>query len=99
MHDVRPDQYPTVIREIIRHENDLTNHRIMSLLIGEGFIANAYVIKNEAASRILTPSATSMFVSLWAFVMLYRSYQTRGYLRFWARKPNRGRCERNTCQS
>lgn len=39
VYDVRPEQYPTVIREMIRHENDLTNHRIMWLLVGQGFIA------------------------------------------------------------
>jgi hypothetical protein len=31
MYGVRRDRYPTVIRELIRHENDVTNH----LLIGE----------------------------------------------------------------
>jgi hypothetical protein len=40
MYDVRQDQYPTVIREMIRHENDVTNHRIMWLLVGQEFIAN-----------------------------------------------------------
>ena len=34
MYDVRPEQYTTVIREMIRHENDVTNHRIMWLLVG-----------------------------------------------------------------
>ena len=43
MHDVRPDQYAMVIREMIRHENDVTSHRVTWLLIGQGFIANAYV--------------------------------------------------------
>ena len=33
MYDVRPEQYATVIRELIRHENDVTNHRIMWLLV------------------------------------------------------------------
>jgi len=48
MYDVRQDQYPTVIREMIRHENDPTNHRINWLLFGQGFIANAYVtVKSE----------------------------------------------------
>lgn len=41
MFDVRPEQYATVIRETPRYENELTNHRIMWLLIGQGFIANA----------------------------------------------------------
>jgi hypothetical protein len=29
MYDVRPEQYATVIREMIRHEDDVTNHRLM----------------------------------------------------------------------
>ena len=29
LYDVRPEQYATVIREMIRHEDDVTNHRIM----------------------------------------------------------------------
>jgi hypothetical protein len=29
MHDVRPEQYASVIREMIRNENDVTNYRIM----------------------------------------------------------------------
>ena len=43
MYNVKPENYTTVLREMIRHENDVTNHRIMCLLIGQGFIANAYV--------------------------------------------------------
>jgi hypothetical protein len=35
MFDVRPEQYSTVIREMISHENDVTNRRIMWLLIGQ----------------------------------------------------------------
>src|SRR5438045_4503552 len=41
-HDVAPGQYATVIREMIRHENEVTNHRIMWLLVVQGLIANAY---------------------------------------------------------
>ena len=33
MYNVPKEQYATVIREMIRHENDLTNHRTMWLLI------------------------------------------------------------------
>jgi hypothetical protein len=33
MHDFRQDRYPTVIREMIRDKNDVTNHRIMWLLV------------------------------------------------------------------
>lgn len=41
--EIRKDQYATALRELLRHENDLINHRIMWLLIGLGFIANAFV--------------------------------------------------------
>jgi hypothetical protein len=44
MYDIKQEQYTTVIREMIRHENDVTNHRIMWLLIGQEFIASAFVI-------------------------------------------------------
>ena len=84
MYDVRPEQYPTVIREMIRHENDVTNHRIMWLLVGQGFIANAYVTvkSNEGGATYFMLSLLGIFVALSAFVMLYRSYQARGYLQF-----------------
>jgi len=32
-HDVRQDRHRTVIREMIPHENNVTNHRIMWLLV------------------------------------------------------------------
>ena len=90
MYDVRPEQYPTVIREMIRHENDVTNHRIMWLLVGQGFIANAYVsVKgNEGGATVL--SLLGIFVALSAFVMLYRSYQARGYLQFLGEQAKQG---------
>jgi len=53
MYEVRQEQYTTVIREMTRHENDVTNHRIMWLLIGQGFIANAYVSADHRFSRKL----------------------------------------------
>jgi hypothetical protein len=43
MNEVRQEQYATVIREMIRHENEVTNHGIIWLLIGQGFLANAFV--------------------------------------------------------
>ena len=43
MYDVKQEQYTTVIREMIRHENDVINHRIMWSLIGQGFIADSLV--------------------------------------------------------
>ena len=43
MYDVPREHYASVIRELIRHENDVTNHRIMWLLVFQGLITNAYV--------------------------------------------------------
>jgi hypothetical protein len=80
MHDVEPHLYPTVIREMIRHENDVTNHRIMWLLIGQGLIANAYVSAGAAGVFIFAP--VGILVTLSTFVILYKSYQARGYLQF-----------------
>jgi len=83
MNDVRQDQYPTVIREMIRHENDVTNHRIMWLLVGQGFVINAYIsAKNDVAPTHAVLSLVGILVSLSAFVMLYQSYEAQGYLQF-----------------
>jgi hypothetical protein len=83
MYDVRQEQYPTVIREMIRHENDVTNHRLMWMLLLEGLITNAYVNAAEGTGDIgsfLPPMG--ILVALSAFVILYKSYQARGYLHF-----------------
>ncbi len=91
MYDVRPEQYPMVIREMIRHENDVTNHRIMWLLIGQGFIANAYVsVKADGTSANLLLGLAGMLIALSAYVMLYQSYQARGYLRFLGQQAKKG---------
>jgi len=91
IYDVRPDQYPMVIREMIRHENDVTNHRIMWLLIGEGFIANAYVAAKVASvSTFSLLSVVGTLIALSAFAMLYRSYQARGYLQFLGGQAKQG---------
>lgn len=81
--DVESHLYKTVIREMIRHENDVTNHRIMWLLIGQGLIANAYVSagsEREGVVSVLAP--VGILVTLSAFIILYKSYQARGYLQF-----------------
>ena len=71
MHDVEPRLYPTVIREMIRHENDVTNHRIMWLLIGQGLIANAYVGAGSMREEMVTVLApVGILVTLSAFVIL-----------------------------
>jgi hypothetical protein len=91
MFDVRPEQYPTVIREMIRHENDVTNHRVMWLLVGQGFVANAYVVvKNEGGPTHSMLTTVGVLVALSAFVMLYRSYLARGYLQFLGKQAKEG---------
>src|SRR5215471_10631244 len=92
MHDVEPHLYATVIREMIRHENDVTNHRIMWLLIGQGLIANAYVSAGGQKANIASTLAiVGILVTLSAFVILYKSYQARGYLQFLGDEAKRGR--------
>lgn len=91
MYDVPRDHYASVIRELIRHENDVTNHRIMWLLIGQGFIANAYVSAvREVTSTDLVLPLVGIPVALSAFVMLYNSYRARGYLLFLGQKARQG---------
>lgn len=90
MHDVRPEQYATVIRELIRHENDVTNHRIMWLLIVQGLLVNAYVGVRQDPQAAAGLEVAGILVSLSAFVMLYKSYHARGYLHFLASLAKRG---------
>jgi hypothetical protein len=83
MFDVPREQYTMVIREMVRHENDLTNHRIMWLLIGQGFFANAYAsAKGGGHSEGFLFPLVGILVTLSAFLMLYKSYQARTYLQF-----------------
>ena len=83
MHEVEPHLYTTVIREMLRHENDVTNHRIMWLLIGQGLIANAYVgAARQNAGVVLILAPVGILVTFSAFIILYKSYQARGYLQF-----------------
>lgn len=91
LYDVRQEKYPTVIREMIRHENDLTNHRIMWLLVGQGLIANAWVsVKSNAASANWLLELAGILLALSAFVILYQSYQAREYLRFLGQQAKQG---------
>ncbi|WP_324081281.1 hypothetical protein [Geomonas sp.] len=89
-HDVQPEQYATVIRELIRHENDLTNHRTMWLLVSQGFLVNAYVIVKGSAGAANTIALAGILVTLSAFIMLYKSYQARGYLSYLGEKAKQG---------
>jgi len=91
MHDVEPRLYTTIIREMIRHENDVTNHRIMWLLIGQGLIANAYVSAGPERTEIISVLApVGILVTLSAFVILYKGYQARGYLDFLGTQAKQG---------
>src|SRR4051794_1210145 len=73
-HDVDPRQYATVIREMIRHENEVTNHRIMWLLVVQGLIANAYVGAGlQSRDRMPVLPILGILVTLSAFVLLYKS--------------------------
>ncbi len=90
VHDVRPEQYATVIRELVRHENDVTNHRIMWLLIVQGLLVNAYVGVRQDAASAAGLELAGILVTLSAFVMLYKGYQARGYLHFLGRLAKRG---------
>jgi hypothetical protein len=94
MYDVEPHLYTTVIREMIRHENDVTNHRIMWLLIGQGLIANAYVSAGAAGMDVVSILApVGILVTLSAFIILYKSYQARGYLQFLGDEAKCGRLQ------
>lgn len=88
--DVRPEQYAMVIRELIRHENDVTNHRIMWLLIIQGLFLNAYIPVRMQPSPANGVALAGVAVTLSAFVMLYKSYQARGYLHFLGARAKRG---------
>ena len=91
MHDVDPRLYTTVIREMARHENDVTNHLIMWLLIVQGLIANAAVTAGRESGATTSALATvGILVTLSAFVILYKSYQARGYLQFLGNEAKQG---------
>lgn len=90
-YEVRQAQYTTVIREMIRHENDLTNHRIMWLLIGQGFIATAFVsVTTQHALTAVVLLRGGILLALSAFLLLYKSYQARGYLQFLGQQAKQG---------
>jgi hypothetical protein len=91
MHDVDAQLYTTVIREMFRHENDVTNHRIMWLLIVQGLIANAAVTAGREGGEMGSKFATvGILVTLSAFVILYKSYQARGYLQYLGNQAKQG---------
>lgn len=91
MYDVRKEQYTTVIREMIRHENDLANHRLMWLLVFQGFLASSYPKAESGGTlAVLAISLVGILVTLSAFGVLYMSYHARGYLHFLGKEAKRG---------
>jgi hypothetical protein len=81
-HDVDRRLYTTVLREMIRHENDVTNHRIMWLLIGQGLIANAYVGASGHPTIATALATVGVLLTLSTYILLYKSYHARGYLEY-----------------
>jgi hypothetical protein len=66
MYDVKQEQYMTVIREMIRHENDITNHCIMWLMIGQGLSPTHLSLQNIGAhSRIAGASVAYAETSIY----------------------------------
>lgn len=97
-YDVRPEQYATVIREMIRHEDDVTNHRIMWLLVVQGLLVNAYVSVGKGSREANGVAIAGILISLSAFVMLYKSYQARGYLNFLGSEAKQGKLQEEYLQ-
>jgi hypothetical protein len=63
----------------------------MWLLIGQGFIATAFVTtEREGASTDFMLALVGILVTLSAFLMLYKSYQARGYLLFLGKQAKQG---------
>jgi len=94
MHDIAPEKYASLLRAMLRHENELTNHRLMWLLVGQGFIANAYVsADSETRSLRLAIPIVGVLLTLSAFLLLYKSYQARGYIEFLGRRAKEGTLE------
>jgi hypothetical protein len=93
MCDVEPQQYAILIREMIRHEDEVTNHRIMWLLIAQGLIANAFVSAQRVKGVDLMLPLVGILVTFSTFVILYKSYQARGYLEFLGHKAKLGRLQ------
>ncbi len=91
MYDVGPEQYATVIRDLIKHENELTNHRIMWLLVIQGLLVNAYVGVRQDLEVTHGIAVAGILVSLSAFVLLYQGYHARKYLQFLGREAKLGK--------
>ncbi|HAB19424.1 MAG TPA: hypothetical protein PLX89_18285 [Verrucomicrobiota bacterium] len=77
---------------MIRHENDVTNHRIVWLLIAQGLIANAAVTASQKGGEVGSAlGIVGILVTFSAFVILYRSYQARGYLQYLGGEAKQGK--------
>jgi len=91
MHDVRPEEYARVVRDLIWRENDVTNHRLMWMLVVQGLLANAFVGLRQVPLAWVGIATGGILVTLSAFVMRYKSYHARAYLRFLGTTAKQGR--------
>jgi hypothetical protein len=64
MHDVDPQLYTTGIREMFRHENDLTNHRLVWLFNGHVLLALTWVVALFMLANTTLAQTGSTFVRL-----------------------------------
>ena len=79
-YEVPPQQYTTVIRQLLSHEDDVTNQRLMWLLVVQGLLINAYIPVRNSRNAGDVICLAGALVTLSAFVSLYKSFQARGYL-------------------
>jgi hypothetical protein len=77
---------------MIRHENDVTNHRLMWLLIRSRLDRQTRISPPARirAGVVTALAIVGILVTLSAFAILYKSYQARGYLHFLGRGGQAG---------
>ena len=94
-YEVPPQQYTTVIRQLLSHEDDVTNQRLMWLLVVQGLLINAYIpVRNSRnAGDVICVAGALMTLS--AFVSLYKSFQARGYLKYLGMEAKKGKLPEN----
>jgi len=59
----------------------------------QGLLVNAYVVLRRDAQAVEGLAAAGILVTLSAFVILYKSYQARGYLNFLGAEAKRGKLQ------
>lgn len=89
-YEVRPEQYTTVIRQLLSHEDDLTNQRLMWLLVVQGLLFNAFVPVRNVLDAATAICIAGTLVTFSVFESVYKAYQARGYLKFLGEQAKRG---------